>query len=168
MFDISFGELLVCLVVALVVIGPEQLPQTVRSIGLWIGRMKRSLQDTRSELERQLGADDIRRQLHNEDIMRSIEKTRSLMEKTIQEGGEGLRAALDESNNTEAINNNTDPANAIAPDAITDTHNSAATTSSDMPVTAADLATTTDNNAADAQADHQASADKITRNERGE
>lgn len=96
MFDISFVELLVCLVVALVVIGPEQLPQTVRSIGLWIGRLKRSLRDTRSELERQLGADDIRRQLHNEDIMRSIEQTRSMMEKTINEGGDGLRAALDQ------------------------------------------------------------------------
>ena len=76
MFDIGFTELLVCLVVALVVIGPEQLPGTVRTVGLWIGRLKRSLRDTRQEIERQIGADDIRRQLHNEEVMRlSVLKT---------------------------------------------------------------------------------------------
>lgn len=86
MFDIGFTELLLCLVVALVVIGPEQLPETVRTIGLWIGRLKRSLRDTRSEIERQIGADDIRRQLHNEEIMRSLEETRRNMENAILSG----------------------------------------------------------------------------------
>ena len=76
MFDIGFTELVVCLVVALVVIGPEQLPGTVRTVGLWIGRLKRSLRETRSEIERQIGADDIRRQLHNEEILHNIEETR--------------------------------------------------------------------------------------------
>lgn len=85
MFDIGFSELLVCLVVALVVIGPERLPETVRTVGLWIGRLKRSLRETRSEIERQIGADDIRRQLHNEEIMQRIEETRLEMEKTLQQ-----------------------------------------------------------------------------------
>ena len=85
MFDIGFSELLVCVVVALVVIGPERLPETVRTVGLWIGRLKRSLRDTRSEIERQIGADDIRRQLHNEEIMQRIEETRRDMERTLQE-----------------------------------------------------------------------------------
>jgi sec-independent protein translocase protein TatB len=84
-FDIGFSELLVCLVVALVVIGPERLPETVRTVGLWIGRLKRSLRETRSEIERQIGADDIRRQLHNEEIMQRIEETRREMEKTLQQ-----------------------------------------------------------------------------------
>jgi sec-independent protein translocase protein TatB len=84
-FDIGFSELVVCLVVALVVIGPERLPETVRTVGLWIGRLKRSLRETRSEIERQIGADDIRRQLHNEEIMDRIEQTRREMEKTLQE-----------------------------------------------------------------------------------
>ncbi|HSC69196.1 MAG TPA: Sec-independent protein translocase protein TatB [Cellvibrio sp.] len=85
MFDIGFSELLVCLVVALVVIGPERLPETVRTVGLWIGRLKRSLRDTRSEIERQIGADEIRRQLHNEEIMERIEQTRIEMERTLQQ-----------------------------------------------------------------------------------
>lgn len=83
MFDIGFTELLVCMVVALVVIGPEQLPGAVRTVGLWVGRLKRSLRDTRNEIERQIGADDIRRQLHNEEVMQNIEEARIRFEKTI-------------------------------------------------------------------------------------
>lgn len=83
MFDIGFSEIVLCLLVALVVIGPEQLPQTVRSVALWVGRLKRSLRDTREEIERQIGADDIRRQLHNEDIMRSLEETQRRITETM-------------------------------------------------------------------------------------
>ena len=83
MFDIGFSELVVCAIVALVVIGPERMPEAVRTVGLWIGRFKRSLRETRSEIERQMGVDDIRRQLHNEDIMRSLEAARRDMDNVI-------------------------------------------------------------------------------------
>ena len=86
MFDISFFELILCAIVGLVVIGPERLPETVRAVSLWIGRLKRSLRETRSELERQIGADDIRRQLHNEEIMQSLEKTRREIENAVRDG----------------------------------------------------------------------------------
>ncbi|WP_347331455.1 Sec-independent protein translocase protein TatB [Marinimicrobium locisalis] len=86
MFDIGFFELLIIAIVGLVVIGPERLPEAARAVGLWIGRLKRSLRDTRSELERQLGADDIRRQLHNEEVMRSLEATRLQVEEAVSEG----------------------------------------------------------------------------------
>ena len=85
-FDISFFELILCAIVGLVVIGPERLPETVRAVSLWIGRLKRSLRETRSELERQIGADDIRRQLHNEEIMQSLEKTRREIENAVKDG----------------------------------------------------------------------------------
>lgn len=100
MFDISFFELLVCALVALVIIGPERLPETVRTISLWIGRLKRSLRETRGELEKQLGADDIRRQLHNEEIMNSLEKTRREIESAVKEGENSIAPAL--SNNQSA------------------------------------------------------------------
>lgn len=83
MFDIGFSEIVVCAIVALVVIGPERMPEAVRTVGLWIGRFKRSLRETRSEIERQIGVDDIRRQLHNEDIMRSLEDARRDMDSVI-------------------------------------------------------------------------------------
>ena len=83
MFDIGFSEIVVCAIVALLVIGPERMPEAVRTVGLWIGRLKRGLRETRSEIERQMGVDDIRRQLHNEDIMRSLEDARRDMDNVV-------------------------------------------------------------------------------------
>lgn len=91
MFDIGFFELLIIFVVALVVIGPERLPSTVRSVSLWIGRLKRSLRETRSELEEQIGADDIRRQLHNEEIMKSLGASKDEIDRALNSPlGEGF------------------------------------------------------------------------------
>lgn len=93
MFDIGFSELVVCAIVALVVIGPERMPEAVRTIGLWVGRLKRSLRETRSELERQMGMDDIRRQLHNEDIMRSLEEARKDINDVIAQSQNSIHPA---------------------------------------------------------------------------
>lgn len=77
MFDVSFFELLVIGVVALVVIGPERLPGAIKSCALWIGRMKRILAESRTEFEKHIGADEIRRELHNEEVMASLEKLKA-------------------------------------------------------------------------------------------
>jgi len=69
MFDIGFTELLLIGLVALVVLGPERLPGAVRTAGLWVGRAKRSFANIKAEVEREIGADEIRRQLHNERIL---------------------------------------------------------------------------------------------------
>jgi sec-independent protein translocase protein TatB len=75
MFDIGFTELLVVAVVALVVIGPERLPETIRSVALWLGRLRRMASQVYREMEKEVGMNDIRQQLHNEDVMRSLGET---------------------------------------------------------------------------------------------
>jgi sec-independent protein translocase protein TatB len=74
MFDIGFAELLLVAVISLVVLGPERLPGAMRTCGLWVGRIRRTVRDIRTDIEREVGADEIRRQLHNEEVMRSLEK----------------------------------------------------------------------------------------------
>jgi sec-independent protein translocase protein TatB len=69
MFDVGFSELLLVGLVALLVLGPERLPVAARVAGLWLGRLKRSLGNLKAEVEREIGADEIRRQLHNERIL---------------------------------------------------------------------------------------------------
>jgi len=69
MFGISFSELLLVGLIALLVLGPERLPGAARTAGLWIGRIKRSFNSIKEEVEREIGADEIRRQLHNERIL---------------------------------------------------------------------------------------------------
>lgn len=74
MFDIGFAELLLIAVIAVVVIGPQRLPETIRFIGLWLGRLKRALTRLAKDMEREVGMDDIRRQLHNEEILSSLKE----------------------------------------------------------------------------------------------
>lgn len=74
--NIGFMELLLISIVALLVLGPEKLPQAVRTAALWIGRARRSFNKVRAEIEREINADDIRRQLHNESIMADLDEAK--------------------------------------------------------------------------------------------
>ncbi len=124
MFDIGFTEIIVCCVVALVVIGPERMPEAVRSIGLWVGRFKRSLRETREEIERQIGVDDIRRQLHNEDIMRTLENTRADINRMIEESQNSLDVDMIERNKTHTYEHNELPDHSHTVDTSTQTQES--------------------------------------------
>lgn len=77
MFDIGFAELLIVMVVGLLVLGPDQLPGAVRTAGLWFGRFKRGVSDIRTDLEREIGADEIRKQLNEERILKDLEKSKN-------------------------------------------------------------------------------------------
>ena len=79
MFGISFSELLLVGLVALLVLGPERLPGAARTAGLWVGRLKRSFNAIKQEVEREIGADEIRRQLHNEHIMSMEEEAKKIL-----------------------------------------------------------------------------------------
>lgn len=92
MFDIGLFELLVVGGVGLIVIGPERLPGAIRTGALWLGRIKRSVLETRRELEQSIGADEIRRELRNEEIMASLEKlkeARAQLEQDIKQHASG-------------------------------------------------------------------------------
>lgn len=54
MFDIGFWELVLCAVVALVVLGPERMPQAVRTGLLWWRTVRQALQQVRSSLEHEI------------------------------------------------------------------------------------------------------------------
>lgn len=62
MFEIGFWELVLVGVVALVVLGPERLPQAARSLGLWAGRARSYVKHFSSELEREVQAQELRQQ----------------------------------------------------------------------------------------------------------
>ncbi|MDA8782900.1 Sec-independent protein translocase protein TatB [Porticoccaceae bacterium] len=76
MFDIGFSELLVIGVLALIVMGPERMPEAVRTIGLWLGRLRQAFSAARSDLENEVGMHEVRRQLHNEKILRDLEDSK--------------------------------------------------------------------------------------------
>ncbi|OUR73053.1 twin arginine-targeting protein translocase TatB [Methylophaga sp. 41_12_T18] len=87
MFDIGFWELSLIIIVALVVVGPERLPKLIRVTGLWLGRANASIQSIRSEISRELRAEELQQALKksvelpdlNENI--SVKETKDNKEK---------------------------------------------------------------------------------------
>ncbi len=63
MFDVGFSELLIIAVVALLVLGPERLPKAARFAGMWVRRARAQWQSVRTELERELAAEELQRNL---------------------------------------------------------------------------------------------------------
>lgn len=61
MFDIGFSEMVVIAVVALIVVGPERLPGVARTVGALLGRIQRYFNDVKSEVNRELQLEDIRK-----------------------------------------------------------------------------------------------------------
>ena len=71
MFDISFMELLVISVVALIVIGPERLPTVAKTLGHLYGRCRNFVYSVRTDI-------------HNEMRMEELKKMQSTLEETVQ------------------------------------------------------------------------------------
>lgn len=89
MFDLGFSELLLIGVVALIVLGPERLPKAARLAGLWMRRARAQWHSVRSELERDLAAEELRRSLQaTRQGMREIDAS-------LREAEHSIRADLD-------------------------------------------------------------------------
>lgn len=90
MFDAGLAELIVIMVLALLVVGPERLPEVARKIGLWIGRAKRLANSVRSDIERELRTDELEKMLNDqkseiESLKSALNTTRGDTEKAFEE-----------------------------------------------------------------------------------
>ena len=85
MFDIGFAELLVIGVVGLLVVGPEQLPGAVRTVMAWINRFRRSFDQIRTE---------VRRELHNDEIMQKLKAESQELERQVRDSAESFDREL--------------------------------------------------------------------------
>ncbi|MDR2507459.1 MAG: Sec-independent protein translocase protein TatB [Candidatus Accumulibacter sp.] len=76
MFEISFPELMVLAIVGLVVIGPERLPRAARAAGLFLGRLKRYVNDVKADIDREMRFDELKKtQMEIQDAMRRFEES---------------------------------------------------------------------------------------------
>ena len=66
MFDIGFAELIIIGVVGLFVIGPERLPEAVRTASLWLNRIRRGFNEIKHEVQQEL---------HNGSVMKELRQT---------------------------------------------------------------------------------------------
>jgi sec-independent protein translocase protein TatB len=61
MFDIGFSELCLVAVIALLVVGPKRLPETVRAWGRWTARARQAIETLQHEVEQELDLEEVRR-----------------------------------------------------------------------------------------------------------
>ncbi len=71
MFDVSFVELMVVGVVALLVLGPERLPGAARTLGSFVRKARSAWNGVRGEFERQIALDEVKRSVR--EVRESIE-----------------------------------------------------------------------------------------------
>jgi sec-independent protein translocase protein TatB len=95
MFDIGWSEMAVVAVVALVVIGPKDLPKLLRTVGQWTGKARALAREFQSHL------DDLARQSELDELKKQAEAVtrfdvKEEIANTIDPGGE-LKKAIEES-----------------------------------------------------------------------
>lgn len=79
MFDISFTELLIIAVVALVVLGPERLPKVARTMGHLLGRAQRYMGDIKRDIQKEMELEDIK------DLKEEMHKASSSVKSSISD-----------------------------------------------------------------------------------
>ncbi len=96
MFDFSFSELLVVGVVALIVIGPERLPRVARTIGHLLGRLQRYVADVKSDINREMELEELRRlRTEMDEAARSVEATARSIETSARRHVGEIQDAVD-------------------------------------------------------------------------
>jgi sec-independent protein translocase protein TatB len=68
MFEIGFWEILLILILALLVIGPERLPGAARTAGFWFGKARRYIEGVRDEVSQQFDVNELKRLIHNQEV----------------------------------------------------------------------------------------------------
>lgn len=77
MFDIGFSELLVVFVVGLLVLGPERLPHAAKMAGLWVRKIKRSINSVQREINAQLDQEELQQKI-SETNQRILKEERAI------------------------------------------------------------------------------------------
>ena len=73
MFDIGILELFLVLVIGLLVLGPERLPEVVKSVTRSMKWIKKTITSTKEEVSKNIGLDEVYQDLRNEEILKKSE-----------------------------------------------------------------------------------------------
>jgi sec-independent protein translocase protein TatB len=79
MFDFSIAELMVIMVVALIVIGPERLPKVARTLGHLWGRAQRYINGVKADIERDMAVEEFRQ------LQQKVQAEATTMEQSVKE-----------------------------------------------------------------------------------
>lgn len=89
MFGLSLSEIFIIALVALIVIGPERLPKTARALGLLVGRAQRYVNDIKSDIEREMHVEDLKK--FKDDVASNVTQVKSSVEGEISSIADPLK-----------------------------------------------------------------------------
>jgi len=123
MFDVSFSELMLIGVIALIVIGPERLPKVARTIGHLMGRAQRYVNEVKSDIQKEMDLQELG------DIKHQMEDAAQSVQSSMMSSVDELKAAVTQP--TQALKDTLDQARQALdplPNAAPDTPPPASTT----------------------------------------
>lgn len=82
MFDSGFLELLVVTIIALIVVGPERLPEVARKVGEMVGKARAFVATTKADIEKEIEASEMKDMLTQQ--KEQIDELRDMMASTKQ------------------------------------------------------------------------------------
>ena len=88
MFDISFAELMMIAVVALLVVGPDKLPQVARTVGAFVGRLQRYVAQIKEEVNRDARFEELQK------LQQEIKQGAGQVESSMMAGASKVKAAV--------------------------------------------------------------------------
>ena len=90
MFDIGFPELMLVCIMVLLVLGPERLPEVVRTFATWRRRLNRRIAGVKQQIQDEIGLDQIRAQLHEESVLEEIKAVKIELNDVAKDASIGL------------------------------------------------------------------------------
>lgn len=66
MFDVGFWEFSLIALIALIVVGPEQLPEVARALGKWFAKIKGYVSSVKQEIQRELALDELKESVNGD------------------------------------------------------------------------------------------------------
>ena len=97
MFDFSLPELMVVMVVALIVIGPERLPKVARTLGHLYGRAQRYVNGVKADISRDMAIEEYRQ------LQQKVQAEAAALQQSMQQAGQTIDQQVQEINRSVAI-----------------------------------------------------------------
>ena len=94
MLNIGMTELLTFGIIALLVLGPDKLPEAARFAGKWYGKLKRMISNVQNDIDRELRMSELREQMQNE--MKRIQELELKMQAQMQELQQQSHSAIEQ------------------------------------------------------------------------
>lgn len=94
MFDVGFFELMLIGVVALLVVGPERLPQLARTAGMWLGKGKQMINSVKTDIAKEMKAEELKKILEQQEQLNPVHEIMEDTKKALNDIEKDTRTSL--------------------------------------------------------------------------